>query len=105
MEELTAAAELRNSRSIQVVLELVALRNFAKKKLLLHSRSVCYKEMDQDSTHMVAASKVPMLKPENGNTAPKTIVDEGVKKVIAPTTAEENAQKRLEVKARSTLMM
>ncbi|GJT89345.1 putative ribonuclease H-like domain-containing protein [Tanacetum coccineum] len=47
----------------QVVSELVALRNFAKKKLLLHSRSVCYKEMDQDSAHMVAASKVPMLKP------------------------------------------
>ncbi|GKA61718.1 reverse transcriptase domain-containing protein [Tanacetum coccineum] len=47
----------------QVVSELVALRNFVKKKLLLHSRSVCYKEMDQDSTHMVDASKVPMLKP------------------------------------------
>ncbi|GJS74728.1 hypothetical protein Tco_0707569 [Tanacetum coccineum] len=46
----------------QVVSELVALRNFVKKKLLLHSRSVCYKEMDHDSAHMVAASKVPMLK-------------------------------------------
>ncbi|GKE36895.1 hypothetical protein Tco_1460300 [Tanacetum coccineum] len=42
---------------------------------------------------------------ENGNTAPKTIVVEGVKKVIPPTTAEEKAQKRLEVKARRTLMM
>ncbi|GJT12926.1 ribonuclease H-like domain-containing protein [Tanacetum coccineum] len=42
---------------------------------------------------------------ENGNTAPKTTVVEGVKKVIPPTTAEEKAQKRLEVKARSTLMM
>ncbi|GJT24810.1 ribonuclease H-like domain-containing protein [Tanacetum coccineum] len=42
---------------------------------------------------------------ENGNTAPKTIVVEGVKKVMPPTTAEEKAQKRLEVKARSTLMM
>ncbi|GKF26562.1 hypothetical protein Tco_0082456, partial [Tanacetum coccineum] len=62
--------------------------------------------MDQDSVHMVAASKVPMLKPdkyelwrtrmeqyiqmveyalweviENGNTAPKTILVEGVEKV------------------------
>ncbi|GJT78156.1 retrovirus-related pol polyprotein from transposon TNT 1-94 [Tanacetum coccineum] len=79
---------------------------------------------------MVAASNVPMLKPgefklwrmrieqyiqmidyalweviENGNTAPKTTVVEGVEKVIPPTTAEEKAQKRLEVKARSTLMM
>ncbi|GJT18049.1 hypothetical protein Tco_0876755 [Tanacetum coccineum] len=86
--------------------------------------------MDQDSTHMVAASKVPMLKPgefelwrmrieqyiqmidyalweviENGNTAPKTTVVEGVEKVMPPTTAEQKAQKRLEVKARSTFMM
>ncbi|GJR31298.1 retrotransposon protein, putative, ty1-copia subclass [Tanacetum coccineum] len=45
-------------------------------------------DMDQDSAHMVAASKVPMLKP-----------------VMPPTTAEEKAQKRLEVNARSTLMI
>ncbi|GJS94625.1 hypothetical protein Tco_0801593 [Tanacetum coccineum] len=30
---------------------------------------------------------------------------EGIEKVMPPTTAEEKAQKRLEVKARSTLMM
>ncbi|GJV59265.1 ribonuclease H-like domain-containing protein [Tanacetum coccineum] len=42
---------------------------------------------------------------KNGNTAPKTTVVEGVEKVIPPTTVEEKAQKRLEVKARSTLMM
>ncbi|GJZ49267.1 hypothetical protein Tco_0603457 [Tanacetum coccineum] len=87
-------------------------------------------DMDQDSAHMVAASKVPMLKPgefelwrlrieqyiqmieyalweviENGNTAPKTIVVRGVEKVMPPTTTKEKAQKRLEVKARSTLMI
>ncbi|GKB79238.1 hypothetical protein Tco_0946133 [Tanacetum coccineum] len=87
-------------------------------------------DMDSESAHMVAASKVPMLKPgefeiwrmrieqyiqmidyalweviENGNSAPKTTVVEGVEKVIPPTTVEEKAQKRLEVKARSTLMM
>ncbi|GJW47137.1 hypothetical protein Tco_0078783 [Tanacetum coccineum] len=86
--------------------------------------------MDSEYAHMVAASKVPMLKPgefeicrmrielyiqmidyapweviENGNSAPKTTVVEGVEKVIPPTTVEEKAQKRLEVKARSTLMM
>ncbi|GKC25630.1 hypothetical protein Tco_1027780 [Tanacetum coccineum] len=86
--------------------------------------------MDSESAHMVAASKVPMLKPgefeiwrmrieqyiqmidyalweviENGNSAPKTTVVEGVEKVIPPTTVEEKAQKRLKVKARSTLMM
>ncbi|GJY44609.1 hypothetical protein Tco_0432822 [Tanacetum coccineum] len=33
---------------------------------------------------------------ENGNTAPKTTVVEGVEKVMPPTTAEDKAQKRLE---------
>ncbi|GJW83497.1 hypothetical protein Tco_0156642 [Tanacetum coccineum] len=86
--------------------------------------------MDQDSAHMVAASKVPMLKPseyeirkmrieqyiqmidyalweviENGATLPKTTNVEGVVTVMPITTAEEKAQRRLEVKARSTLMM
>ncbi|GJU33510.1 putative ribonuclease H-like domain-containing protein [Tanacetum coccineum] len=85
--------------------------------------------MDQDSVHMVAASKVPMLKPgeyelwrmrmeqyiqmidyslweviENGNAPPITIVVEGVETIIAPTTTEEMAQMRLELKARSTLL-
>ncbi|GKC88949.1 hypothetical protein Tco_1149598 [Tanacetum coccineum] len=113
-----------------MVSELVALRNFVKKKLLLYSRYICYKEMDQDSTHMVAVSKVPMLKPgeyeiwrmrmeqyiqminyslweviENGNAPPITKVIEGVETIIAPTTTEEKAQRRLKLKARSTLLM
>ncbi|GJW26513.1 ribonuclease H-like domain-containing protein [Tanacetum coccineum] len=79
---------------------------------------------------MVAASKVPMLKPgefelwrmrikqyiqmidyalweviENGATLPKTTVVEGVEKVMPITSTEDKAQRRLEVKARSTLMM
>ncbi|GJY49589.1 hypothetical protein Tco_0439545 [Tanacetum coccineum] len=86
--------------------------------------------MDQDSTHMVAASKVPMLKPgefelwrmrieqyiqmidyalweviENDATLPKTQVVEGVTTVMPITSPEDKAQRRLEVKARSTLMM
>ncbi|GJU67035.1 hypothetical protein Tco_1253294 [Tanacetum coccineum] len=86
--------------------------------------------MDQDSAHMVATSKVPMLKPgefelwrmrikqyiqmidyalweviENGATLPKTQVVEGVTTVMPITYAEDKAQRRLEVKARSTLMM
>ncbi|GJU87683.1 hypothetical protein Tco_1295229 [Tanacetum coccineum] len=61
--------------------------------------------MDQDITHMVATSKVPMLKPENGNSAPKTKIVEGVETIIAPTTTEEKAQRRLELKAKSTLLM
>ncbi|GJS33158.1 ribonuclease H-like domain-containing protein [Tanacetum coccineum] len=86
--------------------------------------------MNQDFAHMVAAFKVPMLKPgefeilrmkieqyiqmidyalweviKNGNFAPKTTVVEGVEKVIPPTTAKEKATMRLEVKTISTLMM
>ncbi|GJU37511.1 ribonuclease H-like domain-containing protein [Tanacetum coccineum] len=86
--------------------------------------------MDQDSAHMVAASKVPMLKPgeyeiwrmrieqyiqmidyalweviEKGATLPKTTTVDGVVTVMPITTVEEKAQRRLEVKARSTLMM
>ncbi|GJV76406.1 retrovirus-related pol polyprotein from transposon TNT 1-94 [Tanacetum coccineum] len=76
-------------------LELVLLRDF-KENIL---------NMDQDSAHMVAASKVPMLKPENGATLPKTTIVEGVVTKMPITTAEEKAQRILEVKARSTLMM
>ncbi|GJY46336.1 hypothetical protein Tco_0435399 [Tanacetum coccineum] len=94
---------------------LLGLKAFLK-LLLLSLRNLIYssgiqqeisllEDMDSESAHMVAACKVPMLKPENGNTAPKTTVVEGVEKVIPSTTIEEKAQKRLEVMARSTLMM
>nr|GEZ93606.1 ribonuclease H-like domain-containing protein [Tanacetum cinerariifolium] len=63
------------------------------------------KEMDQDSAHMVAASKVSILKPENGAVLPKTQVVEGVTTAMPITSVEKKAQRRLEVKARSTLMM
>nr|GEY23796.1 hypothetical protein [Tanacetum cinerariifolium] len=42
---------------------------------------------------------------KNGNAPPITQVVEGVETTIAPTTAEEKAQRRLELKARSTLLM
>ncbi|GKF05200.1 hypothetical protein Tco_0035868 [Tanacetum coccineum] len=86
--------------------------------------------MDQDSVHMVAASKVPMLKLgeyelwrmrmeqyiqmidyslweviENGNAPPIKKVVEGVETTIAHSAAEEKAQMRLELKASSTLLM
>nr|GFC46269.1 hypothetical protein [Tanacetum cinerariifolium] len=63
-----------------------------KKKLLLHTRSVYYREMDHDSSHMVVASKVSMLK-------------RGVETIIALATTEEKEQRRLEFKARSTLLI
>nr|GEU94615.1 ribonuclease H-like domain-containing protein [Tanacetum cinerariifolium] len=61
--------------------------------------------MDSDTAHMMAASKVPMLKPENGPTLPKTQVVEGVTTVMPITSFKDKPQRRLEVKARSTLIM
>nr|GEW51435.1 hypothetical protein [Tanacetum cinerariifolium] len=86
--------------------------------------------MDQDSAHMVAASKVLMLKPgeyeiwrmrieqyikmidyalwdviENGATLPITKVMEGAITEKPITTTKEKAKRSLEMKARSTLMM
>nr|GEY22387.1 hypothetical protein [Tanacetum cinerariifolium] len=42
---------------------------------------------------------------ENGNKPPVTTIVEGVETTIAAATAEEKAQRRLELKARSTLLM
>ncbi|GJR23845.1 ribonuclease H-like domain-containing protein [Tanacetum coccineum] len=42
---------------------------------------------------------------KNGNTTPKTTLVEGVEKVIPPITAEEKTQMRLELNARSTLLI
>ncbi|GKG54639.1 hypothetical protein Tco_0560294, partial [Tanacetum coccineum] len=39
---------------------------------------------------------------ENGNSPPLTKLVEGVETIIAPATEEEKAQRRLELKARST---
>ncbi|GJW78435.1 ribonuclease H-like domain-containing protein [Tanacetum coccineum] len=86
--------------------------------------------MDQDSVHMVAASKVPMFKLgeyelwrmrmeqyinmidyslweviENGNAPPITKFVKGIETIMAPATTEEKAQRRLKLKARSTLLM
>ncbi|GKC33526.1 putative ribonuclease H-like domain-containing protein [Tanacetum coccineum] len=77
----------------------------AKLMLLVYKLLLLVLNMDQDLAHMVAASKVPMLKPENGNAPPITKVVEGVETTIAPTTAKEKEQRRLELKARRTLLM
>ncbi|GJT72464.1 ribonuclease H-like domain-containing protein [Tanacetum coccineum] len=73
----------------QVVSELVALRNFARR----YGSRFC--------THDYALWEVI----ENGATLPKTAVMEDVEKDTPITFAENKAQRRLEVKARSTLMM
>ncbi|GKC41690.1 hypothetical protein Tco_1059412, partial [Tanacetum coccineum] len=66
--------------------------NSAKDSICHHynEADLLLKYMDQDSAYMVAASKVPMIKPE------------GVMTELPITTAKEKAQRRLEVKARTT---
>nr|GEW52871.1 hypothetical protein [Tanacetum cinerariifolium] len=53
-------------------------------------------DMDQDYADMVAASKVLMLKPENGATLPKIQVLEGVTTVMPITLVTDKTQRRLE---------
>nr|GEX48018.1 ribonuclease H-like domain-containing protein [Tanacetum cinerariifolium] len=69
------------------------MRSFKLEESILIHKISLQEDTDQDFAHMVAASKVPMLKPD------------GVTIVNPITTAKEKAQRRLEVKARSTLMM
>ncbi|GJZ33696.1 hypothetical protein Tco_0579132 [Tanacetum coccineum] len=54
--------------------------------------------MDQESTHMLAASKVPMLKlvVNNGNAPPITKVIEGVKTIIALITCVKKSSEVLD---------
>nr|GEU49344.1 hypothetical protein [Tanacetum cinerariifolium] len=73
--------------------------------LSFDSKIFLQKDMDSDTAHMMAVSKVLMLKPENGLTLLKTQVVEGVATLMPITSVENKAQRRLEVKARSTLMM
>ncbi|GJY71344.1 hypothetical protein Tco_0475047 [Tanacetum coccineum] len=86
--------------------------------------------MDSQSAHVVAASKVPMLKAgeydlwklrmeqyiqmmdyclweviENGNSLPPSKTMDGVVTILPYTTEQEKAQKRAELIARSTLLI
>nr|GEV26188.1 putative ribonuclease H-like domain-containing protein [Tanacetum cinerariifolium] len=86
-------------------------------------------KIDQDAAHIMATSKVPMLKPrdfeiwrmriekyiqmidyslwkviENGNSLPKTQTVKCVETVMSITSVKDKAKRRLKVKARSTLM-
>ncbi|GJY70315.1 hypothetical protein Tco_0474018 [Tanacetum coccineum] len=78
----------------QVVSELVTLRNFARRyrsRFCTHDDRLC-----------IVGSLFPCSK--WCNLAKKAVV-EGVEKVMPITSVEDKAQRRLEVKARSTLMM
>ncbi|GKA46070.1 hypothetical protein Tco_0738866 [Tanacetum coccineum] len=58
--------------------------------------------MDSQSTQTI---KLPILQPENGNAPIVTKTVNGKVTVIPPISVEEKAQRRAELKARSTLLM
>ncbi|GJT03387.1 ribonuclease H-like domain-containing protein [Tanacetum coccineum] len=58
--------------------------------------------MDSQSAQII---KLPILQPENGNAPIVTKTVDGKETVIPPTSVEEKAQRRAELKARSTLLM
>ncbi|GJV95579.1 retrovirus-related pol polyprotein from transposon TNT 1-94 [Tanacetum coccineum] len=58
--------------------------------------------MDSQSTQTI---KLPILQPEYGNVVKTTTLVEGVETKVVLSTAEEKAQRRLKMKARSILLM
>nr|GEV76175.1 reverse transcriptase domain-containing protein [Tanacetum cinerariifolium] len=72
----------------------------AKQNLVLFSEYELWRMRIKQYIQMIDYSLWEVI--ENGNAPPITKV---VDTIIAPTTAEEKAQKRLELKARSTLLM
>ncbi|GJW54270.1 hypothetical protein Tco_0098355 [Tanacetum coccineum] len=57
--------------------------------------------MDSQSTQTI---KLPILQPENGNAPIVTKIVDGKETVIPPISVEEKAQRRAQLKARSTLL-
>ncbi|GKA15736.1 hypothetical protein Tco_0695483 [Tanacetum coccineum] len=58
--------------------------------------------MDSQTTQTI---KLPILQPENGNVPVVTKIVDGKETIIPPTSVEEKAQRRAQLKARSTLLM
>ncbi|GJW95077.1 ribonuclease H-like domain-containing protein [Tanacetum coccineum] len=95
----------------QVVSELVALRNFARRHGSGFCKVLMLKPGEFELWRMRIEQYIQMIDYalweviENGATLPKTQVVKGVTTLVPITYAEDKAQRRLEVKARSTLMM
>ncbi|GKA67265.1 retrovirus-related pol polyprotein from transposon TNT 1-94, partial [Tanacetum coccineum] len=88
------------------------LRLLVKSQLLVHITTASTKVTTASTKLMLLKELMLLVKKlaplkviENGATLPKTQVVEGVTTVMPITSAEDKAHRRLEVKARSTLMM
>ncbi|GKE04340.1 hypothetical protein Tco_1396358, partial [Tanacetum coccineum] len=73
-----------------------------KKKLYYTQDLLLQEAMDTQSTQTI---KLPILQPENSNASIVTKTIDGKETVISPTSVEEKAQRKAELKARSTLLM
>ncbi|GJY29323.1 putative ribonuclease H-like domain-containing protein [Tanacetum coccineum] len=74
-----------------------------KKKRLYYTQDLLFQEaMDSQTTQTI---KLPILQPENGNAPIVTKLVDDKETAILPTSVEEKAQRRAELKARSTLLM
>ncbi|GKB28229.1 ribonuclease H-like domain-containing protein [Tanacetum coccineum] len=109
---LTAYADADHAAGLELIINFQ--RKYAKCLLLLVQNSSAEVnvasenmfEVTTTSEYQVNATDYALWEViENGATLPKTTTVEGVVRVMAIITAEEKAQRRLEVKARSTLMM
>ncbi|GKA55158.1 retrovirus-related pol polyprotein from transposon TNT 1-94 [Tanacetum coccineum] len=73
------------------------------KRNLYYTQDLLFQEvMDSQSTQTI---KLPILQPENGNAPIVTKTIDGKETVFHLTSVEEKAQRRAELKARSTLLM
>ncbi|GJZ73903.1 hypothetical protein Tco_0638049, partial [Tanacetum coccineum] len=79
--------------------------------LWIHQKCLCSNHGEYELWRMRMEQYIQMIDYslweviENGNAPLITKVVEGVETIIAPTTTEEKAQRRLELKSRSTLLM
>ncbi|GJX94594.1 hypothetical protein Tco_0349180 [Tanacetum coccineum] len=80
-----------------------SLSEALNKKKLYYTQDLLFQEaMDSQSTQTI---KLPILQLENGNAPIVTKTIDGKEIVIPPTSVEEMAQRRAELKARTTLLM
>nr|GEV27446.1 hypothetical protein [Tanacetum cinerariifolium] len=98
----TTAAKQKNKDLVEVGINKWYQR--ACKEALKEETTFAHKRMRiEQYIHMVDYSRWEVI--ENGNSPPITKVVEGVETVIAPLTAEEKSQRKLELKIRITLLM
>ncbi|GKA08395.1 hypothetical protein Tco_0687726, partial [Tanacetum coccineum] len=100
LTELQLLRKITTTRRIKDYLEI---------KITYEHKNYSYKtglivlQRDDKTQYICVAAQKEVI--ENDNAPPITKVVKGVKTIIAPTTVEEKAQRRLELKARSTLLM